>query len=162
MIRRPSPSLSSRREFLRRSGCGFGSVALAALCAEQAAASDNPLAPKLPHFAPRAKRVIFMWMQGGPSQIDMFDYKPRLEKQNGEPIPYELPGNRAMPGFVGSHLMGPISSLNRQGESGLWVTDMLPILASMSTTCVCSTAWKLIAKHTRRRSANCTPARLNS
>ncbi len=127
-MKHDGPGKSSRREFLRRSGCGFGSVALAALCAEQAAGSDDPLAPRPPHFLPRAKRVIFMWMQGGPSQIDMFDYKPRLEKQNGEPIPYEIPGNRSMPGFVGSHLMGPISSLGRRGESGLWMTDMLPHL----------------------------------
>ena len=56
------PNLYTRRQFLRTTGCGFGSVALAAMCAEQVAVAANPLAPKAPHFAPKVRRVIFMWM----------------------------------------------------------------------------------------------------
>src|SRR5450432_753258 len=87
------PSGTDRRQFLRRLGCGFPSVALAAMCAEQAASAnnvENPLAPKTPHFKPRAKRVIFLWMQGGPAQMDLFDYKPRLQKESGSRIPFAL------------------------------------------------------------------------
>ena len=121
----------SRREFLQTSGCGFGAAALAALCQQQAQGAAGPLVPKQPHFAPRAKRVIFLWMQGGPSQIDMFDYKPRLAKESGDALPYALPANRSdMPGFEGSRLLGPLSGFQRAGESGLWMTDMLPNLAA--------------------------------
>src|SRR5690606_28357760 len=78
----------SRREMLRRSACGFGSLALAGLAAEAApplpaAESGRPRAARLPHHSPRAKRVIFIFMQGGPSQVDTFDDVPRLAKENG-------------------------------------------------------------------------------
>ena len=115
----------TRRHFLQSSACGFGSVALAAMCTEQAAAAAGPLAPKAPHFAPRVQRVIFMWMAGGPSQVDMFDYKPRLAKESGETIPYET---RKGVGMSLSRLMGPISPMRRQGQSGLMMTDWLPHL----------------------------------
>jgi len=79
---------TNRREFLSRAGAGFGTLGLASLLAEDGklAAADgangslNPLAVKSPHFAPRAKSVIFLFMYGGPSHIDMFDYKPGLQK----------------------------------------------------------------------------------
>ncbi len=118
-----------RREFLKRSACGFGSLALSAIAQQQARASNvNPLAPKQPHYPARAKRVIFMWMQGGPSQMDLFDYKPRLEKGNGEPVPFEMPKNRMVPGIAGARLMGPIAPFVRRGESGLLMSEMLPHL----------------------------------
>ncbi len=104
-------------------------VALRAMLAEPASAQPDPLAPKAPHHAPRAKRVIFLWMQGGPSQVDLFDFKPRLAQHNGEDIPYSLPSNRTMPGVVYSKLMGPISDFTRAGESGMSITDMLPHLS---------------------------------
>ena len=129
MISQSAGKILSRRDFLRTSGCGFGSVALAALCTEQVLAAGNPLAPRSPHFAPRAKRVIFMWMEGGPSQVDMFDYKPRLVKENGDPLPFELPGRREAIGIAETRLMGPLASFSRQGQSGLMMTDMLPHLA---------------------------------
>ena len=117
-----------RRDFLRQSACGFGSLALAAMCQEESAAAVDPLTPKAPHFEPRAKRVIFMWMQGGPSQMDLFDYKPRLEKGNGEPVPFKLPSNREVPGVANSRLLGPMAPFVRQGESGMLMSDMLPHL----------------------------------
>jgi len=119
----------NRRRFLQTTGCGFGAASLGALLADQADARDRPLAPRAPHYAPRAKRVIFLWMQGGPSQVDLFDYKPRLAKESGEPIPYRMPGNRSMPGVEYSKLMGPISGWKRAGESGMWMSDLLPHLS---------------------------------
>ena len=74
----------SRRQALKSMGCGFGLLSAAALANNQAAASVNPLSARPPHFKPRAKRIIFLFMQGGPSQVDTFDYKPLLEQRNGE------------------------------------------------------------------------------
>ena len=83
--------LISRRQMLRSSAVGFGSLALASLLAEEARANpvvshtpSDPLAPRPPHFTPRAKRVIFLFMKGGPSHVDTFDYKPELIKRSGE------------------------------------------------------------------------------
>ena len=75
--------VASRRDLLKASGCGFGSLALAAMAGREGAAADSsvlagPLAAKPPHFTPRAKRVIFLFMCGGPSHVDLFDPKPRL------------------------------------------------------------------------------------
>ena len=77
-------SYPSRRQALKSIGCGFGFLSASALANQQANAAVNPLAEKEPHFAPRAKRVIFLFMQGGPSQVDTFDYKSRLAKHDGE------------------------------------------------------------------------------
>src|SRR5260370_32430940 len=80
----------TRREMLRVSSAGFGSLALTALLGEEAEA-NNRLAPKPPQFAPRAKRVIFLFMHGGPSQVDTFDYKPLLHRDDGKPLPVPKP-----------------------------------------------------------------------
>ena len=124
--------LSKRREFLKRLGCGFPSVALAAMCAEQAIAANNtinPLAPKTPHFKPRAKRVIFLWMQGGPAQMDLFDFKPRLKKESGQKIPFSLSTDQDR--FQSSaKLLAPTSRFEQRGQSGAWVSDLLPHLAA--------------------------------
>src|SRR5437763_543144 len=83
----------TRRHFFSRCGIGLGSIALASLLSEQRLfAADapklvNPLAPKPPHFPARAKNVIFLFMAGGPSQLELFDYKPKLIELNGQPIP---------------------------------------------------------------------------
>ena len=80
---------------LRRAGAGFGSLALAALLADEAAGRPgppNPLAPRAPHFPARARRVIFLFMPGGPSQVDTFDPKPRLTRDHGKPVAEALPG----------------------------------------------------------------------
>ena len=123
---------SSRREFLRGIGGGFGSVALAAMAAEQAAAvtrPDDPLAPKPPHFAPKAKRVILLWMQGGPSQMDLFDFKPRLRKEAGGKIPFALDATQVR--FEDTaHLLPPVSEFRQAGQSGMWVSELMPHLAT--------------------------------
>src|SRR5947209_8701861 len=79
----------TRRQMLGRSAQGFGTVALAALLAEAAEGSGaerSPLAPRPPHFAARARNVIFLYMDGGPSQVDTFDPKPRLDREHGRPF----------------------------------------------------------------------------
>src|SRR5438132_10323741 len=82
----------SRRQVLRHFANGFGLLALANLFADEASASSqNPLAIKPPHFTPRARRVIFLFMSGGPSHVDTFDPKPRLDRDNGKPLPFEMP-----------------------------------------------------------------------
>src|SRR5260221_12967819 len=79
-----------RRDLLKSAGCGFGSLALAGLAAKGAdSKAANPLAPRPGHFAPKAKRVIFLFMQGGVSQVDSFDYKPRLAKDDGKVMPFD-------------------------------------------------------------------------
>src|SRR5688572_30665407 len=85
-------SMSSRRGFLRRAGGGFGMVALASLLEREGLLASgspgvNPLMPKAPHFRPKAQRVIFLFMSGGPSHVDLFDPKPDLIRLAGEPIP---------------------------------------------------------------------------
>ena len=88
-------TLPSRREVLRRAGAGFGSLALAALLADEAAAAGlpaNPLAPRVPHSRARARRVIFLFMPGGPSQVDTFDPKPRLSTRPRQARAQAIPG----------------------------------------------------------------------
>ncbi len=119
----------NRRDLLRISGCGFGMVALRALLAEQDATRTDPLAPKVSHHHPRAKRVIFLWMQGGPSQLDLFDFKPALAQRDGQTMPYTLPSNRSMPGVAYSKLMGPIANFAPAGQSGIPVSELLPHLS---------------------------------
>ena len=87
----------SRRELLAHVGCGFGSLALTGLLADESGAqafhdrAEDPYAGRLPHHAPRAKRVIFLYMPGGPSLVDLLDPKPRLAADNGNPLPFEKP-----------------------------------------------------------------------
>ena len=80
----------NRRQALKASACGFGQLALAGLLnRDSAAAPVNPVAAKQPHFAPRAKRVIFLFMQGGVSHVDSYDYKPLLEKKDGQSLAFD-------------------------------------------------------------------------
>ena len=90
-MRPPCPAvLHNRRAMLRGSGCGFGALALAAILQGDVGAASiaGPLTPKPSHFPARAKRVIFLFMHGGPSQVDTFDYKPQLIKDHGKPLPF--------------------------------------------------------------------------
>src|SRR5918996_544445 len=82
--------IQGRRRFLRDVAAGIGTVALADLLNGAPAATVNPLAPKAPHFAPKAKNVIFLFMEGGPSQMDLFDPKPELQKWHGKPLPASM------------------------------------------------------------------------
>src|SRR5580765_2018124 len=96
-LRAEYAKLVTRRWFFRQCGVGLGSIALGSLLqaenafgAKAVPAANNPLAPRQPHFTPKAKRVIFLFMAGAPSQLDLFDYKPALTKYNGKPVPPEV------------------------------------------------------------------------
>ena len=115
----------SRRDLLRMSAAGFGSLALASLFQEQARA-DDPLAPRRPQFSARAKRVIFLFMHGGPSQVDTFDYKPLLERDHGKPLPFSKP--RVFSSSTGNLLKSPWK-FRQHGESGAWVSALFPHVA---------------------------------
>ncbi len=125
---RPPLPFGSRRDFLRTTACGFGSVALAGLLSERLAAAGNPLAARPPHFRPRARRVIFLFMQGGPSHLDLFEHKPRLANEHGKPIPFRRPKDEAEDGIENSKLLAPVARVRRRGESGTWWSDLMPAL----------------------------------
>jgi hypothetical protein len=113
----------SRREMLRRAGMGFGTLALGGILADAgmlgAAEAGAPLAPKAPHFAPKAKRVIHLFMNGGPSQVDTFDPKPELTKQHGKPVPTSKPTERK----TGTAFKSPYA-FKKYGQSGLEVSEI--------------------------------------
>ncbi|HUQ68387.1 MAG TPA: DUF1501 domain-containing protein [Planctomycetaceae bacterium] len=124
-------SLPSRRRFLQDAGMGFGSLALAAMLNEQTSAAAptaiNPLAIRAPHFPARTKSVIWLFMTGAPSQVDTWDYKPELQKRDGE----ELAGADPKTGFFttsGKCLKSPFN-WKQHGESGSWVPDIFPHLS---------------------------------
>ncbi len=111
----------NRRELLAKSGTGFGMLGLAGLLQQEAeATSGSPLAPRTPHFEPRAKRVVHLFMNGGPSQVDTFDYRPLLEKYSGQPLPG---GNFRTERRTGGLLPSPFR-FRQYGESGHWVSDL--------------------------------------
>ena len=124
----------TRREMLTQSANGFGMLALSAMLAEEARAdakinssAEDPLAPKAPHFPAKAKRVIFLFMHGGPSQVDTFDYKPLLERDDGKPLPFSKP--RVVSGQTGNLLKSPWS-FKQYGQSGAWASELFPEIAS--------------------------------
>ncbi len=132
------PQPLTRREMLQRSSIGFGSLALTGLLAGEAGARSprederaeaaGPLSVKAPMFEPKAKRVIFMFMHGGPSQVDTFDYKPLLQRDNGKPFPGQKP--RIQSGKTGN-LLGSPWEFRRYGESGIHVSDLFPHVGSV-------------------------------
>ena len=115
----------SRRELLRVSSAGFGSLALSGLLG----ASDSPLAVKSPQFQPKAKRVIFLFMHGGPSQVDTFDYKPLLKRDHGKPLPFKRPKVVSSETF---NLLQSPWNFKQYGQSGAWVSDLFPETAKMA------------------------------
>jgi hypothetical protein len=120
-------ALPSRRQMLRRAGAGFGSLALAALLADEAAGipptASHPLEPRPPHFPARARRVIFLFMPGGPSQVDTFDPKPRLSREHGKPSPKLYLGQKR-------NLLASPWKFQRCGQSGLEVSELFPHVGS--------------------------------
>ena len=123
--------LPARRRFLKDAGLGFGSLALASMLNDEVRANPlapkNPLAQKQPDFAPKAKSVIWLFMTGAPSQVDTWDYKPELQKRDGE----ALAGADPKTGFFttsGKCLKSPFE-WRQYGESGSWVSDLFPHLS---------------------------------
>ena len=112
----------SRRQLLQRTSAGFGYLAFAGLSHAQAEEESkrDPLAAKKPHFEPRAKRVIFLCMGGGPSHVDSFDYKPALNRDHGKP------------GRYGGSLLKSPWEFRQRGESGLWISDLFPEVGKLA------------------------------
>ncbi len=131
---------ASRREFLRRAGGGFGMMALASLlerdgllAADSIApgppVSADSLTPRSPHFAPRARSVIFLFMSGGPSHVDLFDPKPDLIRLAGQPIPESFGTFKTRRNVAKNKLLPPLRAFRRHGQSGIEVSDFLPCMA---------------------------------
>ena len=120
-----NPSPLSRRELLKCISSGFGYLAFAGLSSIAAAADakGSPLQPKAPHFPGRARNVIFLCMNGAPSHVDTFDYKPKLLTEDGKPS--DRPGR-----IPGAKLMGSPWKFRQHGQSGLWVSELFPAVAS--------------------------------
>ncbi|WP_076350592.1 DUF1501 domain-containing protein [Paludisphaera borealis] len=129
----------SRRHFFSRCSIGVGSIALASLLSERGfsappAQMRNPLEPKPAHFPAKAKNVVFLFMAGGPSQLDLFDYKPQLAKLNGKPIPESYTAGKRfafMDSSNGHNLLATRRSFKQYGDSGAWVSDLLPHTAGI-------------------------------
>ncbi len=131
-------SAVTRRHFFADCGVGVGKIALASLLASSVARSAGGATPQAarvlqPHFAPRAKRVIHLFMAGAPSQLDLFDYKPTLAKFDGKPVPAEVVKDQRY-AFIrpDSKLLSPRFKFNKHGQSGAELSDMLPHLAGIA------------------------------
>ncbi|MCA8982188.1 MAG: DUF1501 domain-containing protein [Planctomycetaceae bacterium] len=131
-----------RRAFLNRSGIGLGSAALGSLFgadASRAWGQESPSGmvaglPGLPHLPPRVKRVIFLCMAGGPSHLETFDYKPKLEEISGQPMPESYTAGQPIAQLQGQELraQGPLTKFRQYGEGGLYISDYFPWHAKMA------------------------------
>src|ERR1043165_1433859 len=126
----------TRRWFFEQCGVGLGAIALGALFRQQgsaAPASNNPLAPRAPHFKPRAKRVIYLFQAGGPSHLELFDNKPELAKWDGKLPPADLlKGYRSAFITPNSNLLGPKFKFKKYGQSGAELSELLPHLSEVA------------------------------
>jgi hypothetical protein len=114
---------------------GFGGLALSHLLQQDAAAANDSHLPIAPHFAPKAKRVIYLFMSGGPSQLESFDYKPMLEKMHGNDLPDSVRQGQRLTGMSANQASLPLAKsvygFERHGESGAWVSELLPHTAGV-------------------------------
>src|SRR5437868_1559562 len=133
--------VANRRTFLTRCGLSLGGFALWDLLRRDAAAAPAPANPfkgilDAPHFAPKAKRVIYLFMSGGPSQLDLFDHKPLLNEMNGQDLPDSVRRGQRLTGMSGNQatlpLAGSIFKFDRHGKSGATVSELLPNLAKVA------------------------------
>jgi len=123
----------SRRDFLHRFGMGVGGMALGHLLTANGHAA---VVDGLPHFAPKAKRVIYLFQSGGPSQMDLFDYKPLLNERNGEPLPDSVRQGQRLTGMSANQaalpLAGSAFKFAQHGQSGAWISELMPHLAGVA------------------------------
>src|SRR5690349_19314582 len=130
----------TRRAFFSRSVTGIGTAALASLLNRDlfgaALRHGVPGLPELPHFAPKAKRVIYLFQNGAPSHVDLFDYKPMLKQWHGKQIPDEVVGGKRFSTMTGNQtarpVLGEITHFKQRGKSGAWVSDFLPNTAAIA------------------------------
>ena len=134
--------VSSRREFFLRAGLGFGGLALSAILADEGLIATaraevpeidpmHPLAPRPPHFAAKARSCIFLFMEGGPSHLDLFDPKPELTRRAGQPLPASFGKVFTPMGVGGNTLMASRRTFAQRGECGMWVSDWYPHIAEV-------------------------------
>jgi hypothetical protein len=128
-------SMLSRRQFFGHAAGGVGTAALASLLHDSTCASDGGVLAST-HFPAKAKRVIYLFMHGGPSQIDLFDYKPELAKRHGEDLPASIRMNQRLTGMTSGQKTLPVApspfKFAQYGESGAWVSDLLSRLGSVA------------------------------
>src|SRR5262249_54813214 len=130
----------TRRHFFGRTATGVGAVALAGLLNERAAAgSDRDTASGelgAPHFAPKAKRVIYLFMSGGPSHIDLYDYKPRLRDYHGQELPGSVRMGQRITGMTASQksfpCVAPMFKFSQRGQCGAWFSELLPHIGGLA------------------------------
>lgn len=134
----PFSALTPRRNFLLNGGLGLGSIALSDLLMRDAAADETADRGILgePHFAPKAKRIIYLFMSGGPSQLDLLDYKPVLRERQGEQLPDSVRGGQRLTGMSGNQssipLVGSPFQFSQHGPSGAWFSELLPHTAAIA------------------------------
>lgn len=130
-----------RRDFLTKTSLGLGSVALASLLTPASVFGKTPLSERSGlstglHFAPKAKRVIYLFQSGGPSQMELFDYKPLLNKKAGEELPTSVRGEQRLTGMTAGQssfpLAGSIFNFSQHGNSGAWVSELMPFTAKIA------------------------------
>jgi hypothetical protein len=133
MYRSHYPRTRTRRDFFTQAGSGLAAVALAQMVHEDAlgaTTNGDPLAPKQPHHTPKAKSIIWLFIEGGPSHIDLFDPKPKLVELQGQPLPESMrPKFTAMPGTSKNGMMPSKRTFKQYGQSGIWVSDWYPNIA---------------------------------
>ena len=135
--------LITRRHFFGRTATGVGTAALASLLGKDlsaAARGDSlerpfPGLPALPHLAPKAKRVIWLFQSGGPSQMDLFDYKPQLDRWRGEDLPDSIRKGQRLTGMTSTQdsfpVVNSVFKFKRHGQSGAWISEILPETAKV-------------------------------
>jgi hypothetical protein len=135
--------LVNRREFFGRGACGIGTAALATLLARDGLSTDAAAPrqrfgglPELPHFAPKAKHVIYLFQNGAPTHVDLFDYKPKLQELHGQPVPDSAVEGKRFSTMTGAPqgklLLAPVEPFKQHGNSGAWVSNFLPYTASIA------------------------------
>ena len=128
--------LENRRQFFSRTSTGIGIAALSSLLSAEQATKNKDGLPELPHFAPKAKRVIYLLQSGAPSQVDLFDHKPSLEKLHMQELPAEIRGGQRLTGMTAGQKAFPIINspfkFNQHGQSGMWLSDLLPHLGGVA------------------------------
>jgi len=127
-------AMQTRRQFFGRSATGIGTAALASLLNQNAEGGIGK--PDLPHFIPKANRVIYLFMNGAPTHVDLFDYKPKLKELHGKPVPQEYVGGKRFSTMTGNPkgklMLSPIEPFHQRGESGAWVSDLMPHTARVA------------------------------
>src|SRR5438067_13875594 len=141
-LQREHDLLLTRRQFFGRSAAGIGTVALASLLNERLFAADKDSSLKthgvLPalHFAPKAKRVIYLFMSGGPSHIDLFDYKPKLRELHGTELPASIRMGQRVTGMTSGQrsfpCVAPMNGFVRSGQTGTWISALLPHIGTVA------------------------------